>query len=590
MKLQSATEFLTTYAFMFLIIGIIIVVIIYVAFPGQTVEQNQCTAAGGINCNFAIYDSNTYSNTANVIFSISNSGAAPINVIIGNVVIQNRSYPASCTPNLIAPGSGSICNGTVIGSYSPGRQVSGYFSITANYCNSPVSQFGNYVSQENCTYNLVQYVGSFFVYSSLITVQSLSSSSTTSIATVPEVQLTFQSADPSAGQTDIGTATSTITSDKVRIYSCTTVTCASKSGVSGVGNPATYNTASLFPGTYYYEACDLTYHPSICSGVSTVVITAPTYYVPITLKNNGPSATQANFQDLIIVPSSTYSAYINSNWNNVEFSIGGPLSSGGVPIDAWVESGASNGAAQTYVWLSIPSPIPALGSLTVYMNFASGSVLSSSGPTGEAPQLSGSYAQYDDGSLIFPFYDNFAGTALSSKWTAFGNPSYTINDGFSATGPEPSYASIQSSSYTVTPPIIVDFYGAPTYAPSAGWAETGLFGSPLNVGTFVQNGAGDIFGQQQYPASTWSNSGNLATSITTGVWSVLVISSSVSEYQLGYADSQFSSSDAPPYPLNIGLFLSSGGTISPSYTIQWIRVRDYPPGGTMPTATFGSVA
>ncbi len=274
MKLQSATEFLTTYAFMFLIIGIIIVVIIYVAFPGETVEPSQCASAGGINCNFAIYDSNTYSNTANFIFSISNSGAAPINVIIGNVVIQNQSYPASCTPNLIAPGSGSICNGTVVGSYNPGRQVSGYFSITANYCNSPISQFGNYISQANCTYNKVQYVGSFFVYSSFITVQSLSSSSTTSIATVPKVQLTFQLSNPSAGQTDIGTATSTIMADNVLIYSCTTVACASKSAVGSAGNPATYNTASLSAGTYYYEACDITYHPTICSAVSTVIITS----------------------------------------------------------------------------------------------------------------------------------------------------------------------------------------------------------------------------------------------------------------------------------------------------------------------------
>jgi len=59
------------------------------------------------------------------------------------------------------------------------------------------------------------------------------------------------------------------------------------------------------------------------------------------------------------------------------------------------------------------------------------SVMSSSGPTGEAPQLSPSYGQYDDGASVFSFYDNFAGTSLNTNiWIAVTTGgSVTVNNG-----------------------------------------------------------------------------------------------------------------------------------------------------------------
>jgi hypothetical protein len=36
--------------------------------------------------------------------------------------------------------------------------------------------------------------------------------------------------------------------------------------------------------------------------------------------------------------------------------------------------------------------------------------------TGEAPNLSASYGQYDNGKYVFNFYDNFAGNTLDSQW------------------------------------------------------------------------------------------------------------------------------------------------------------------------------
>src|SRR5579875_3900990 len=39
--------------------------------------------------------------------------------------------------------------------------------------------------------------------------------------------------------------------------------------------------------------------------------------------------------------------------------------------------------------------------------------------------------QYDNGINVFQFYDNFAGTSLSSKWSSFGYgaPTLTVNNG-----------------------------------------------------------------------------------------------------------------------------------------------------------------
>jgi hypothetical protein len=49
--------------------------------------------------------------------------------------------------------------------------------------------------------------------------------------------------------------------------------------------------------------------------------------------------------------------------------------------------------------------------------------------TGEAPQLSSTYAEYDDGANIFNFYDNFAGTVLNtSKWNILTNENYSVDN------------------------------------------------------------------------------------------------------------------------------------------------------------------
>ena len=56
-------------------------------------------------------------------------------------------------------------------------------------------------------------------------------------------------------------------------------------------------------------------------------------------------------------------------------------------------------------------------------------LFSSNGHIGEAPQLSSTYAEYDNGVNVFPYYWNFAGTTLPSSFTTAGTGSYIQNNG-----------------------------------------------------------------------------------------------------------------------------------------------------------------
>ena len=59
-------------------------------------------------------------------------------------------------------------------------------------------------------------------------------------------------------------------------------------------------------------------------------------------------------------------------------------------------------------------------------------LFSATGYLGEAPQLSTTYAGYDNGKYVFNEYWNFAGTSLPSGWTTYGG-TVTQNNGVNFT-------------------------------------------------------------------------------------------------------------------------------------------------------------
>ncbi len=269
--------------------------------------------------------------------------------------------------------------------------------------------------------------------------------------------------------------------------------------VTYTGSFSTFVTQTIVPqilSTYSSTSSTSTTTTSLKS-TSTSTITN-VFYVPITLTNSQPTATPAPFQDMITVDSATYASYINSNWDNVEFTTG-PGDSGTV-LNAWVESGASSSSTNTIVWVNLPNGIAASNSILIYMNFMTSSVLSAAGPTGEAPTLSTPYAAYDDGNVVFTAYQDFAGSACPSGWSCSGA---VVNNGLAI--PASSSYAVSSAKYGQNLNQILDFYGT---VPSASNSNPELFGYVSTSGNSgpaweLQSAlAGNAFGSSQFPGGS----------------------------------------------------------------------------------------
>jgi hypothetical protein len=153
----------------------------------------------------------------------------------------------------------------------------------------------------------------------------------------------------------------------------------------------------------------IVFSPGIC--VPTNVIT----YLNLTVYNPG-STTPNPFQTSVNIDNTTYSSDIANNFQNVEF-----FYYNGSIIPSWLESKAStgNGQYQGKFWLKLAS-ISGGGSETIYAGFASTSTNLFNGVNiGEAPQLSSTYAEYDDGANVFNYYQRFGGlSSLPSDWSS----------------------------------------------------------------------------------------------------------------------------------------------------------------------------
>ena len=308
-------------------------------------------------------------------------------------------------------------------------------------------------------------------------------------------------------------------------------------------------------------------------------------YMPITLSNLQSSATSTPFQQMITVSSSTYSQYINSGWTNVEFTSGSPATSGGTALQAWVESSPSNSASSTIVWVNLPGGIPANSNTVIYMNFMSSNIMSSSGPTGEAPQLSPYYAEYDNGALVFStLYENFAGTSVPSGWTASG--SSVIDNGLLIryTSGVLSYVRT-SASYNPNPNTIFEVYGHLNGGGNGYNYGFGLAQSPgyYNLGWWVNTNIVD---------TAWPSVGvySLSPSATDNVYSMIYPANGnlLATYNYGSWDAITGGKASGAANWMAGFMYSSGISGEEVYT-QWARLRSYPPSGVMPSQSFGNV-
>ncbi|MEM3845330.1 MAG: hypothetical protein QXU98_06485 [Candidatus Parvarchaeota archaeon] len=319
--------------------------------------------------------------------------------------------------------------------------------------------------------------------------------------------------------------------------------------------------------------------------------------VTITLKNTQSSATPTNFQVQLNINFSGYSQ-LDAGLGNIRFSTD---FAGTSLLYAWLESapqgtftkGTSISAyTSSNIWVNLGSNIiSANGSLTIYMQILTSGTEFDGIYWGANPLWTSTYGQYDNGANVFSFYDNFAGTTLSSKWTANG-ANYTVSNGLTY-GSNGNYP-VLLSTISFTEPYVIDWYGYGT----ASTSDAGIYFDSQtdtangNANLWAQRGStgassgGDMFfvytsgGYTQYGAWPYSINGNY------NVYTLIANGSTLS-VQTNYVTQETYTTFPTTY---------TSGYFGPRQLVsgdvefwQWVRVRAYPPNGVNLAVIFGFV-
>jgi len=307
----------------------------------------------------------------------------------------------------------------------------------------------------------------------------------------------------------------------------------------------------------------------------------------ITITNNQADPTPSPFQQLLQLNLSSILSS-SSQLLNLQFCLDVNCNT---PLYAWTESYNSN-LSTVYIWVNLPVSIPANSSITIYI-FVRNSIQYPY--TGIAPQLTSTYAQYDNGENIFILYDNFAGTSLNTnKWTSYiSGGTITVNNGLT----------IQSSSSTNYVGIItLSSFSTNTIFDvylSSFTVQSSSINSAHGIG--AQTGNSDTSNGYQYTSWNYSNPNggtisygplsNAETPIVAGP-NFPTSNSVISGYWLGTGNEAFGvnysfvsitnnsvSSTGSNYYV-IGAYYKPQAATSVWY---WARVRVYPPNGVMPS-------
>jgi hypothetical protein len=298
---------------------------------------------------------------------------------------------------------------------------------------------------------------------------------------------------------------------------------------------------------------------------------------------------------MIQVDSESYSPSEAPNLQNIEF-----FDSAGNLIPSWLESGNSNISTDTLYWLNLPNGLWGNNVTTVYMGFASESTnLFNPETTGEAPELSPVYGEYDDGINVFTeMYTNFAGTSEPLDWSHSIASDGTVfySNGLSLSGG--STGNMEYFNTQVYPGGVIfdiDDTSSSYGILNAYWATSApnsIGGNKINFYTGspgVEAGGGKISSTHY---SLGASNGSSYATATAGMASVPNIisnswqSSNYASASFNYANNVSISNALPKLGFSYPVILNSASYIQIG-TCQWARIRTYPPNGVMPSVSFG---
>jgi FlaG/FlaF family flagellin (archaellin) len=344
-------------------------------------------------------------------------------------------------------------------------------------------------------------------------------------------------------------------------------------------------------------------------------------YVPILISNSQNSATSSPFQQMITIDPALYTSLEASDLGNIRFysSISGGVFSGA--LDSWLESftgsTTANSATNAIFWLKLPSGIPALGSTTVYMAFLGVGTEFDGAVAGEAPNLSPSYAGYDNGANVFLAYFN-GNTALSSFSEYSG---YTLTQATGIAYTSGTINALNLKGYNSANPAMAFNVALPNEAllvesnaqdpnsvsPGTDTGHSGLVNNPtagsVTNGIGVQSGYSRSYFNLDYingGAFSADHSGQGA-SVSSWTYSSLSYSGPSSTSFYGYNAPQLYSTtggysgtaNVNPISGASNLYLGVLADTSSTYTVNiyfnWMRARASPPGGVMPSVTINQL-
>jgi len=313
-------------------------------------------------------------------------------------------------------------------------------------------------------------------------------------------------------------------------------------------------------------------------------------YVAITITNSQNSGTPATFQEKITFNPSTYSTYEAANLGNIRFCLDTYCSK---PLFAWLESctpSCTTAATSAIAWVKLTSSIAASGgTLIVYMVFQITSTNFDTNYWGEAPSISGTYGQYDNGANVFTFYDNFVGVSLSGKWTSItSSATITVNNGLTVSLTASSgYGFIVSATQTF--PLVAETYT------SSGNSILGITTSQ-SINTFKAPYSGYSLnwftGNDHMTYQASGSHPNLHTtaqaSFPAGIWQV-TWSATATQYFSDGVGNTYTGNNNGVAIANYAIYLGEPNGILSSSTFTWARMRAYPPSNVMPTTAFAAL-
>ncbi|MCL4362085.1 DUF2341 domain-containing protein, partial [Candidatus Parvarchaeota archaeon] len=331
---------------------------------------------------------------------------------------------------------------------------------------------------------------------------------------------------------------------------------------------------------------------------SSLVISNFAESIPLLITNYQNIATPNPFQQMINISVSSIDNYVNTTsfGQNVEF-----IYDNNSVIPSWLESYNSKYAIW---WIKIPS-IPAKGTITIYMKFANKKTnLFNNKTTGEAPQLSPTYAEYDDGANVFDYYENFAGSGLPAGWqelTSSGD-TYTWNNGITFTNNgHNDYVSIGTTSAVASAGILeLDVAsgsnarptielaatdtqiegGQPIYEYEEGYGQSyGMYSGDMQLETLTTSSISTANSKTAYNAPliegiSWTGTGSELLEI---------IPNYLYNNMETVQETSTSVSLSTPLYIMLGQAASGSSSDTGGFTANWLRVRAYPPNGVMPT-------